>query len=448
MRLFAIAIATVLIAAAPPSSTQPVVLSDDGGWCWFQDPRAIVLDENRLIVGSVANGRSDPDRKGDIEALVFDRASGKTTRVELHDRLGADDHNVPAFLVRPDGRLLTFYAKHGAEARAYYRISEPNDPTRWGPIRTFEPSPKTRLTYSNLYRLPAENGRVYDFFRGLNASFKPSYAYSDDEGETWTTGSVIIRSPAARPYVRYASDGRGSIHLLYTEGHPKDFDNSLYHVVYRDGQLRRSDGTPIRPLAEGLNDPAEGVRIFQGDADHVAWCSDIKLDADKRPVAVYSVQVGSGDAPPGKAGDDLRYRYARFDGERWADEPLAFAGERLYAGEDDYSGLVSIDPDDVRVVYFSTNADPERGTPLKSAADGKRHYEIFRGVTDDGGASWAFEPITRDSTADNLRPIIPARGPGGWTALLWLRGAYRAYTDYDQEVVALPLGVGDPSGRR
>lgn len=438
MRPFVLAIAAVLIAAAPPS-TEPIVLTDDGGWCWFQDPRAIIVDKNRLIVGSVAMGNADSTRKGDIEALVFDRSTGKTTRVELHDRLGADDHNAPAFVVRADGRLLTVYAKHGSESVAYYRISEPNDPTRWGPIRTFEPSRKTRLTYSNLYRLPGENGRIYNFFRGLDASFKPSYAYSDDEGETWITGSVVIRSPAARPYVRYVSDNQEVVHLLYTEGHPNNFDNSLYHVLYWDGQLRRSDETPIRPLAEGLNDPAEGTRIFQGDADHVAWCSDIVLDATNRPVAAYSVQIGSAGKPRGQGGDDLRYRYARFDGDRWNDYPLAFAGERLYAGEDDYSGLVAIDPDDPRVVYFSTNADPKRGTPLQSKADGKRHYEIFRGLTDDGGASWTFEPITQDSTLDNLRPIIPARGPGSWTALLWLRGAYRAYTDYDQEVVALPL---------
>lgn len=437
---FGIAAAIALIAAAPSEPPQPVVLADDGGWCWFQDPRALVLDQNRLIVGSVANGRTDSDRKGDVEALMYDRSSGATVRVELHDRLGGDDHNAPAFLVRPDGRLLTFYAKHGTESRAYYRISEPNDPTRWGPVRTFEPSPKTRLTYANLFRLPAENGRIYDFFRGLDASFKPSYAYSDDEGETWTAGSVVIKSPAARPYVRYASDGEGSIHLLYTEGHPRDFDNSLYHVVYRDGQLRRSDGAAIRSLAEGLNDPTEGTRIFAGDADHVAWCADVALDAQRRPVAVYSVQVDSGGKPPRQGGDDLRYRYARFDGERWIDHPLAFAGTRLYAGEDDYSGLVALDPDNPRVVYFSTNAEPTTGTPLKSAGDGRRHYEIFRGETADGGASWTFAPITRDSTADNLRPIIPARGAGGWTMLLWLRGAYRSYTDYAQEALALPLG--------
>jgi hypothetical protein len=44
--------------------------------------------------------------------------------------------------------------------------------------------------------------------------------------------------------------------------------------------------------------------------------------------------------------------------------------------------------------------------------------------------------VTRDSTADNLRPIVP-RTEGRDELLLWLRGRYRSYTDYDLEVVGL-----------
>jgi hypothetical protein len=136
-------------------------------------------------------------------------------------------------------------------------------------------------------------------------------------------------------------------------------------------------------------------------------------------------------------GDDIRYRYARWDGSAWHDSQLAYAGSRLYSGEDDYSGLSAIDPVDPSVVYLSANADPATGAPLASAADGLRHYEIFRGVTTDGGATFTFTPVTKDSTADNLRPILPQRGTDGQRALVWLRGQYRAYTDYTQAVVAL-----------
>ena len=38
--------------------------------------------------------------------------------------------------------------------------------------------------------------------------------------------------------------------------------------------------------------------------------------------------------------------------------------------------------------------------------------------------------------ADNLRPIVP-RAERPEPIVLWLRGTYRSYTDYDLEVVGL-----------
>ena len=67
---------------------------------------------------------------------------------------------------------------------------------------------------------------------------------------------VVIDVPAAfrhRPYVKYASDGRGTVHLAYTEGHPRDFANSLYHVFYRGGTLHHSDGSVVRRLDSVLS---------------------------------------------------------------------------------------------------------------------------------------------------------------------------------------------------
>jgi len=168
----------------------------------------------------------------------------------------------------------------------------------------------------------------------------------------------------------------------------------------------------------------------------VAWVSDLELDAQGRPFVAYSVQKDSAGLPPGQGGADHRYRLARWTGTAWEDHELAFAGTRLYAGEDDYTGGVALVPGDPTRVFLSTNADPTTGAPLVSAADQKRHWEILRGETKDGGRSWRFQPVTRSSTADNLRPIVPRRtGPGD--VLLWLRGTYRSYTDYALEAVGL-----------
>jgi hypothetical protein len=371
---------------------------------------------------------------------VYDFDAQRASSFELHDRLELDDHDSAAFLERPDGRVLSLYAKHGTENRFYYRISTDSSLLEWGAERTFTPTSATRLTYSNLFLLSAENGRIYDFYRGLDDSYKPSFAYSDDAGETWKSGNVVIRVPSTqkhRPYVRYASNGSDAIHLLYTEAHPRDFDNSLYHVYYKAGMLHASNGTVLDALSDGLTSPDQGTRIFQGDADHVAWGMQLSLDAMGHPVAVYSVQVDSAGLPTGQGGLDIRYRYARWDGTAWRDHALAFGGSKLYSGEDDYSGLGAIDPVDANIVYISSDADPATGEPLTSAADGARHHEIFRGKTSDSGQTWQWSAVTKDSAVDNLRPIAPAPSPSGRRALLWLRGTYTTYTNYKQELVAI-----------
>jgi hypothetical protein len=427
-------------------------LNDDGGWCWFQDERALVVGD-RLVFGSVASGRVVAERRGAVEVTGVDLSRGETTRVRLNETPlppedGYDDHDAPAFVVGGDGRLLAVYAAHGTENRFRYRVSaRPGDPAAWGEERSFVPSSRSRITYSNLHRLGEESNRIYNFYRGLDDLFKPSVAWSDDEGETWTSGGIVLDVPAEfrhRPYVKYVSDERDTVHLLYTEGHPRNFDNSVYHAFLRGGRLHRSDGTPIRPLAEGLRAPEEGTRVFEGDADNVAWVIDAELDAGGRPLVAYSVQTDSAGLPPGEGGQDHRYRRARWTGAVWEDEEIAFAGTRLYPREDDYTGGVALVPGDPAIVYISTNADPTTGVPLVSAADGRRHWEIFGGVRADGPAGvasrarprWRWTPITRSSTVDNLRPIVP-RAEGRKPILLWLRGTYRSYTDYDLEVVGL-----------
>ena len=100
-----------------------------------------------------------------------------------------------------------------------------------------------------------------------------------------------------------------------------------------------------------------------------------------------------------------------------------------------------LDPTDASVVYISTNANPTTGAALTSTADGRRHYEIFRGDTTNAGDSWQWTPVTSNSTLDNLRPIVVSDGAAR-KVLLWLRGTYRAYTDYQQQVLMLILAGG------
>src|SRR5262245_21617951 len=268
-------------------------LNDNGAWSWFMDPRVIV-NEGKLIAGSVrAIGSNqanitDP-RWGNVEISVYDLASGKIENTVLHPHLEQDDHDAPAFLVRKDGRYLAVYSKHTKERRMYYRISEPHNPLVWGPAMIAEtpgsdaPVQGNNATYANLFRMP--NGRIYNFIRAFGHD--PNYMYSDDDGNTWTYGGRWLHGKGGySPYLKYASDGKGTVHFVSTEDHPRNFDNNLYHGYLRDNALYLSNGTKVGPLSTTTEAPIatwDFTKVFAADPDHGAWMGHIKLDRNDPP---------------------------------------------------------------------------------------------------------------------------------------------------------------------
>ena len=447
MVLFVIGWAAVSAMAAEPTSLTNHVrgqfheLNDNGAWSWFMDER-VMVDHGRLIVGSVrANGKFRDKSLpgwGNVELSILDIKTGTVRRKVLHENLEQDDHNNPGLLKLPDGHYLAAYSKHGQEPRFYYAISGyPNDPYHWKPTKSFSTPGIGNdgvwgrgdvFTYCNPIRLSAvRGGPIYLFHRSVGLD--PNYLLSDDNGRTWRYGGKLYQGrDGYSPYTKYISNNRDTIHFVATEDHPRNFDNSLYHAFIRGGNIHHSDGKVIAPLSTSTNcnvRPWDMTRIYQGGSNHVAWMTDIHLDKKDRPVVLFTVQMGGGELPRGKGGDDHRFHFARWDGKKWIEHEIAHAGKRLYPGEDDYTGLGAIDPQDTSVIYLSSDADLTTGEPLISSADGKRHHELFRGKTKDGGATWAWTPITANSTMDNLRPLVPI-----WkdkrTALVWMRGTYRA----------------------
>ncbi|MFW5947579.1 MAG: hypothetical protein ACOCUW_03715, partial [Gemmatimonadota bacterium] len=79
-------------------------------------------------------------------------------------------------------------------------------------------------------------------------------------------------------------------------------------------------------------------------------------------------------------------------------------------------------------VYASANVHPQTG-------DTTATYRIYRGTTTDGGAMWRWTNLTPDAAEDNIRPFVP-RGVRDGTVVLWLRGRYTTYEDYDTDIVA------------
>ncbi|VGO18097.1 BNR-4 repeat-containing protein [Pontiella sulfatireligans] len=415
------------------------VFMKDGGWCWYQDPRVIAHD-GKLFIGSVKGNDSGPALVG-IYNLDQKKPIGT---VLMQDNFDKDDHNSPVFHVRPDGSVLSVYAKHGRDVYHYYRISDPVDPMKWSEEykhALVSSDPKDHVTYMNLMELKDE-GKLYNFYRGIN--YNPTFETSTDSGKTWSDAVHFVQSEVgkrARPYARYVGNGIDTIHVSTTDAHPRNYGNSIYYFEFRDGKFFKADGTFIKDLKDGPVLPSQTEVVYHGtgpkgpkspeakaakgkggadSADGAAWTSSIMLDAEGHPHIGYTLYISR---------YDHRYRIASWDGTQWLDREVAFGGNNLHSGETSYTGLITIDPVDPTAVYIATDVNPTTGEDLDT------QHEIYRakiGLADDV-SSIQWEAVTQNSPVMNIRPVIVRHGDK--RIVLWNRGEFDGFKNYDLDTV-------------
>lgn len=410
----------------------PITFMEDGGWCWFQDPRAII-SKGKLVIGGVSG------QNGDIKISVYDLAENHWLGTKVLDpEFERDDHDAPALYVRPDGGLLAMWAKHGNEKIHHYALSSPDDYLEWGLRRRFihEYEEPWGVTYMNLYPVSRDE-LLYNFFRD-GRTYNPTFITSADHGKTWGDRTHFIADEVGgrhRPYTRYLQRDADTIGISFTEAHPRDFGNSLYYADFRDGAFFNVDGAKIKDLSEGPLTPAEAERIFQGgdtkrksetyeSVPNSAWTCATASDARENPHIGYTLYLNN---------DDHRFRIASWDGAQWIDREIAYAGKCLYPRESSYTGLMAFDPRDPTRVFISTDVNPSTGRDLEGT------HEIFSADVklNDSTASIQWNPLTANSEERNLRPIVVAGE--GYKVLLWLQGPWNTYKDYNSDVVGQVL---------
>jgi PKD repeat protein len=382
----------------------------DGAWSWFADPRAVHdAARGRTYVGWVT-------RDGDVKVAAYDHLTFARTTANLHPALERDDHANPAIQLLPDGRLRVFYSRHTGP-QMYHRTSvAPGDVSAWHEEQTVPGNTvgPRGYTYPNPIRLEAER-RTYLFWRGGN--YQPTFATQADGSEAWSAPSSLINVPGERPYAKYDSDGADTIHVAFTNAHPREADDvNIYYVAYRGGELRRADDTLAGTLAAPLV-PGPAELVYDGPQN--AWVHDVAHDAEGRPVIVFARFPEPGDH---------RYMYARWTGAEWAVHEIAAAGGSISddGREEQYSAGITLDHEDPSVVYLSH--------PVDGA------YEVETWRTLDGGASWGERRvITSGSSVKNVRPVSP-RGLMPFTsdlAVVWMRGVYTSYVDYSTSITTI-----------
>jgi hypothetical protein len=391
--------------------------TSDGAWCWFQDPRAI------YVKGQLERTYAQwVTHDGALMVGAYNHATKGIETFTLKENWDADDHNVGAFLLLADKRIMVFYARHNKQGIYCRTSSNPEDLASWE--EEIMISTSDRITYAHPIYL-SEEQTYYVFWRG--PSWKPTFSTSKD-GKTWSEPLILLQdiekgASNVRPYTKITSDGKSSIHFTFTDGHPRvEPQNSVYYIKYEDGKFFKADGSEFGTMSSLPIRHTESDVVYDGKSSNVrAWVWDIALDTHGNPVIAYTRLPEE---------TDHRYCYARWDGQKWMNVELTAGGkwfpqtlEGVVERETYYSGGISLNHSNTSVLYLSR--------PVKGI------FEIEKWSSEDEGATWKSRLITTNSSQNNVRPVVPRGYSGKKNYVLWMYGDYEHYTKYNTGIKLL-----------
>lgn len=404
----------------PPYAEDYEIVTKDGAWCWFSDPRAVYVGD-KMFGGFV-------DKEGSIWAFSYDPATQAKLQYKLKDEFDYDDHANPSIMVLPDKRLMMFFSAHGGTKNSpiYYAVTKnPADISAWCDLQTIDPKMKGNLgvCYTNAAMLSAENNRTYLFFRGRN--FKPTYVASDDLKQWSDPVTVVINDTiygeAGRPYMKMTTNHKDKIFFAFTDAHPRDrATNSIYFMMYKGGKLLKANGDVIAESMDHAVMPSQTDKVYDATKTYdKAWIWDIAFDANENPVVVYA-RFSDRD-------NSHSYWYARWNGEKWENHLVTKAGQWFQRAdyikdkpeyECNYSGGIYLDHENPSVVYTSR--------PINDV------FEIEKWTFTGGKDKWQTEAVTSQSSRDNVRPFVVRNHQNGQPEVLWMYNyKYPGFKGYD-----------------
>ena len=395
------------------------VITRDGAWCWFSDPRAIYVDD-KMFGGFV-------DKEGSIWAFCYDPSTCQSKQYKLFNKLDYDDHANPSIMALSDQRLVLFFSAHGGTKNSpiYYAVSKyPSDISSWEEVQEINPEMEGSLgvCYTNPVMLSDENNRVYLFFRGRD--FKPTCIYTDDL-KTWSQPINLVRNDpgygqGGRPYTKITTNHKDKIFFAFTDAHPRDrATNSIYFMMYKNGKICKADGTVVSETLGSII-PSQVDKVY--DATRTfdkAWIWDIAFDESEKPILVYA-RFSDRD-------NKHSYWYARWNGIKWENHKITDAGQWFqrteYVKEKpeyecNYSGGVYLDHENPNILYTSR--------PIND------RFEIEKWTFTGGKQKWITEAITYQTEKDNVRPFVVRNHRGSQPSVLWMYNyKYPGFKAYD-----------------
>ncbi len=360
-----------------PKTTENTVATNNGGWNWYVEPSGTHIQPGDALATRYESGQYSSNNgytfqhdktymgwvedEGTIVVGEYDHDTDTYKRVVIHEFLEADDHNNPAVVVLPDGRIMIFYSKHTTENRMYYCVSKnPEDISEWNDwqyyyCHTGVENATYNATYPSVFIVHDDEGIegndvIYVGWRGVH--WKPTlakFSIPDENGvvqtlmaqtqfanTTYNTGSYADggRSDSGRrPYTKYDYDfDRNKIYITFTANHPdNDVNNNIYYLYLdiTDQNLYTAKDSFLQPLpfenradytyqgANGSNgqwgvitndlvDDYPELLVFDSNAqissggERRGWTWDIKVNEKGEPCIVYVDVTATAPGPNGE----------------------------------------------------------------------------------------------------------------------------------------------------
>lgn len=382
-----------------PVTRRSVPLVAGSAWSWYMDPRVVETSDATFVAAI--------HRRGEVTVTRVSHGDASVQHTVLERNFPVDDHNSPALMVLPDGRVLAMWSGHNRVPLRYRVTRRPGDLTSFGPLTLLSGSglESVGASYAHVLHQPSHPQPYVALTR--RQSDQTWVLSRSADLVRWTPAVALVSHPYTEhlhwPYVKFASDG-DAIHVLATDRAPDKGSNKLYHFVIRGNRVERTDGTLVTTWSELVAgrpvDLTKTSLVYDGrSADGPARVYDIAIESGSPRIAVTTL-----------LGTDNAFKWAAPDAAgRWQ--------LRTLARQTAYPRGHTLD-----------SGTPSRAFIAQTIGGGVRIVEL---QTFDGGESWTAMEV--DSPTSARTPTTPY-GTGGPFRALWLGGPYTDLNRFDTTV--------------
>lgn len=382
------------------------VLTTNGSWPGLSDPRAIFIpgDTSHVILGYVTED-------GAIASMLFNTKTKHVQQALL--QMGTKTENIsnPAFVQLPDSSFMAFFQQTHTQNTILCRGKIVNKLLRWQSADTIYSNPGekkiTEEDHTELvpFLLSEEKNKLFLFKQTNNSTV--TLTTSNDKGKTWSNSKSIFSNKKKGSknefIVKYFSDGKNKIHLVFSDSSNPVKPNNIYYAYYSNGAFYRVDGKKICTINQLPFDITKATCLYEAKkGKQAAFPADIVVDPKGTPAVAYVKNNESNQAS---------YHYNWYDEKKWKDNLVGMVGSKMERTSPingiNFSGGITLSPSSEHTLYVSQKTGSA--------------FEIEKRELNTAGNTWKTTVITSNSQSSNILPYTIKSVPGSeGTILLWI----------------------------